>query len=41
MDYLVTRYVFVRGELEYIHLGNPNDIRLSTISARTAIGLRF
>jgi opacity protein-like surface antigen len=41
MDYLVTRYVFVRGEVEYVHLGNPNDIRLNAISARTAIGLRF
>jgi outer membrane immunogenic protein len=41
MDYLVTRYLFVRGEVEYVNLGSPNDIRLSTISARTAIGLRF
>jgi hypothetical protein len=41
MDYLLTRYVFVRGEVEYIHLGNPNDIRLSNIAARTAIGLKF
>jgi outer membrane immunogenic protein len=41
MDYLVTRYVFVRGEVEYLNLGTPNDIRLSTVSARTAIGLKF
>jgi outer membrane immunogenic protein len=41
VDYLVTRYVFVRGEVEYINFGQPNDVRLSTISARTAIGLRF
>jgi outer membrane immunogenic protein len=41
IDYLLTRYVFVRGEVEYVHLGNPSDIRLSTISARTAIGVRF
>jgi outer membrane immunogenic protein len=41
VDYLLTRNVFVRGELEYLHLGNPNDIRLSTIATRTAIGLRF
>jgi opacity protein-like surface antigen len=41
MDYLVTRYVFLRGEVEYINFGTPSDIRLSSISARTAIGLRF
>jgi opacity protein-like surface antigen len=41
MDYLLTRYVFLRGEVEYVHLGNPSDIRLSTIAARTAIGVRF
>jgi hypothetical protein len=41
MDYMMTRNVFVRGEVEYLWLGTPNDIRLNTISARTAIGLRF
>jgi outer membrane immunogenic protein len=41
MDYMVTRYVFVRGELEYINFQYPSDIRLNTLSTRIAAGLRF
>jgi outer membrane immunogenic protein len=41
MDYMVNRYVFVRGELEYLNFQYPSDIRLNTLSARIAAGLRF
>jgi outer membrane immunogenic protein len=41
MDYMVTRNVFVRGELEYINFQYPSDIRLNTVSTRVAAGLRF
>jgi outer membrane immunogenic protein len=41
MDYMVTRYVFVRGELEYLNFQYPNDIRLNTLSTRIAAGLKF
>jgi outer membrane immunogenic protein len=41
VDYMVTRYVFVRGELEYINFQYPSDIRLNTLSTRIAAGLRF
>jgi outer membrane immunogenic protein len=41
MDYMVTRNIFVRGELEYINFQYPSDIRLNTISTRIAAGLRF
>lgn len=40
-DYLVTQNVFTRAEFEYLHLGTPNDIRLSTVSGRVALGLKF
>lgn len=41
MDYMVTRYVFVRGELDYINFQYPSDIRLNTLATRIAAGLRF
>jgi len=41
MDYMLSNYVFVRGEVEYLNFQYPSEIRLSTVSARTAIGLRF
>jgi outer membrane immunogenic protein len=41
LDYLLTKNVFIRGEVEYVQLGAPNDIRMNTVSARTAIGLKF
>jgi outer membrane immunogenic protein len=41
VDYLVTQNIFTRAEVEYLHLGTPNDIRLSTVSARVALGLKY
>lgn len=41
MDYMLSHYVFLRGEVEYLNFQYPSDIRLSTVSARTAVGLRF
>jgi opacity protein-like surface antigen len=41
MDYMVTRYVFVRGELEYLNFQYPSNIRLNTLSTRIAAGLKF
>jgi len=41
MDYMLTPNLFMRGEVEYLHLGEPTDIRLSTISARIGIGLKY
>jgi outer membrane immunogenic protein len=41
MDYMVTRYVFVRGELDYLNLQYPSQIRLNTLSTRIAAGLKF
>ena len=41
MDYMLTNYAFVRGEVEYLQLGTPNDIRLNTVSARVALGLKY
>jgi outer membrane immunogenic protein len=41
MDYLLTKYAFLRGEVEYLQLGTPNDIRLNTVSARFAVGLKY
>jgi outer membrane immunogenic protein len=40
-DYLVTQNVFVRGEVEYLQLGNLDGMKLNTVSARTALGLKF
>jgi opacity protein-like surface antigen len=41
MDYMLTRNVFARGETEYLQLGTPNNIKLNTVSARIALGLRY
>jgi outer membrane immunogenic protein len=41
VGYLVTQNIFTRAEVEYLHLGTPNDIRLSTVSARVALGLKY
>ena len=41
IDYMLTRYAFVRGEVEYLHLGTPNNINMSTVSTRLGIGLRY
>ena len=40
-DYLVTQNIFTRAEVEFLHLGTPNEIRLSAVSARVALGLKF
>jgi opacity protein-like surface antigen len=41
MDYMLTRNVFTRDEVEYLQLGTPNNIKLNTVSARIALGLRY
>jgi hypothetical protein len=33
--------VFVRGELDYLNLQYPSQIRLNTLSTRIAAGLKF
>jgi len=40
-DYLVTQNIFTRAEFEFLHLGTPNEIRLNTVSARVALGLKY
>jgi hypothetical protein len=37
----VTQNIFTRAEVEFLHLGTPNEIRLSAVSARVALGLKF
>jgi outer membrane immunogenic protein len=41
LDYALTRSLFLRGEVEYLQLGNVNGIKLNTTSIRTGLGLRF
>jgi outer membrane immunogenic protein len=41
VDYMWTKNVFTRGEVEYLQLGIPNNIRLNTVSARVGLGLRY
>jgi outer membrane immunogenic protein len=41
VDYMLTNNVFTRGEVEYLQLGTPDSIKLSTVSARIAVGLRY
>jgi outer membrane immunogenic protein len=41
IDYMLTKNVFTRGEVEYLQLGTPNDIKINTVSARIAIGLKY
>jgi outer membrane immunogenic protein len=41
IDYLLTNNVFTRGEVEYLQLGMPYSIRLNTVSARIALGLKY
>jgi outer membrane immunogenic protein len=41
MDYMLTKNVFTRGEVEYLQLGTPNSIKLNTVSARIGLGLRY
>jgi outer membrane immunogenic protein len=41
LDYALARNIFLRGEVEYLQFGSPNDIKLNTTSVRTGLGLRF
>jgi outer membrane immunogenic protein len=41
MDYMLTKNVFTRGEVEYLQLGTPNSIKINTVSARIGLGLRY
>jgi outer membrane immunogenic protein len=41
IDYALTRNIFVRGEVEYLQLGSPNDIKINTTSVRAGAGLKF
>jgi outer membrane immunogenic protein len=41
IDYAVTRNVFLRGEVEYIQIGDPNNIKINNASARAGLGLKF
>jgi outer membrane immunogenic protein len=41
LDYALTPNIFLRGEVEYLQLGSPNDIKLNTTSIRTGMGLKF
>jgi outer membrane immunogenic protein len=41
VDYALTKNIFLRGELEYIKFGSPNQISLSTTNARVGLGFKF
>jgi opacity protein-like surface antigen len=41
IDYALTWNIFLRGEVEYLQLGSPNDIKLNTTSVRAGMGLKF
>jgi outer membrane immunogenic protein len=41
LDYALTRNVFVRGEVEYIQIGEPEGIKVNNASARAGLGLKF
>jgi opacity protein-like surface antigen len=41
IDYALASNIFLRGEVEYLQLGSPNDIKLNTTSIRTGMGLKF
>ena len=41
MDYALTHNIFLRGEFEYVQLGSPDSIKMSTASARVGAGLKF
>jgi outer membrane immunogenic protein len=41
IDYALASNFFLRGEVEYLQLGSPNDIKLNTTSIRTGMGLKF
>jgi opacity protein-like surface antigen len=41
LQWLLIPHVFLRGELEYIHFGSPDAIRLNAASARAGAGVQF
>ena len=41
LDYALTRNIFLRGEVEYLQLGTPNNVTMNTASARVGAGLKF
>jgi outer membrane immunogenic protein len=41
IDYALSRNIFVRGEIEYIQFGSPNEIKLNNASARVGLGLKY
>jgi outer membrane immunogenic protein len=41
IDYMLTPHVFTRGEVEYLQLGQPSNIRINTVSARVGLGLEY
>jgi len=41
LDYALTRNIFLRGEVEYLQLGTPNNVAMNTASARVGAGLKF
>jgi opacity protein-like surface antigen len=41
IDYAMTRNLFLRGELEYLQLGSPSDIKINTASMRVGAGVKF
>jgi outer membrane immunogenic protein len=41
LDYALTQNLFLRGEVEYIQFGSPDNIRLSAASARIGAGVKF
>jgi outer membrane immunogenic protein len=41
LDYALTQNLFLRGEVQYIQFGAPNNIRLNATSARIGAGVKF
>jgi hypothetical protein len=41
MDYMLTKNIFARGEVEYLQLAEQSAMGLNTVSARIAIGLKY
>jgi outer membrane immunogenic protein len=40
-DYALTQNLFLRGELEYVEIGSPSEIKLNTTSLRVGAGVKF
>ena len=41
LDYALTQNLFLRGEVQYIQFGAPDNIRLNATSARIGAGVKF